>query len=215
MRLGLMELIRGIILLSSRGCWNPRRRNVEGVDSHEGDKMRNYLVLVLTLMFSLSPARAQQKAPVPKADAKPAIKETTSEETIRDLFDRWERVWHEGVYDLVAECVQPNYIRHDEGGDRTVTREAYAEEIAKTRQERPHLRIVVYDHTFQGDRAWFRFEFKWTDPKTGEPRTRAGVQVYRIEAGKLAETWLMLQPLGSAWPDAVAQEHWTSPPPIK
>jgi hypothetical protein len=40
-------------------------------------------------------------------------------------------------------------------------------------------------------------------------------QVSRIEGGKLAETWLMLQPLGSAWTDTLAQEHWTSPPPIK
>jgi hypothetical protein len=28
-----------------------------------------------------------------------------SEESVRDLFDRWERVWHEGQYDFVAECV--------------------------------------------------------------------------------------------------------------
>jgi hypothetical protein len=41
------------------------------------------------------------------------------------------------------------------------------------------------------------------------------MQSYRIEAGKLVETWLILQPLGSAWPDAIAQKHWTSPPPIK
>jgi hypothetical protein len=31
---------------------------------------------------------------------------------------------------------------------------------------------------------------KWPDPKTGEPCSRAGMQSYRIEAGKLAETWL-------------------------
>ena len=43
--------------------------------------------------------------------------------------------------------------------------------------------------------AWFRFAFKWTDPKTGEARSRAGIQAYRIEGGKLAETWLTLQPL--------------------
>jgi hypothetical protein len=54
-----------------------------------------------------------------------------SEKTIlRDLFDRWERVWHEGQYDLISSCIPPNYIRHDEAGDRTVTREAYAAEIA-------------------------------------------------------------------------------------
>jgi hypothetical protein len=131
---------------------------------------------------------------------------------LRELFDRWERVWHEGQYDLIFDCVSPNYIRHDEAGNRTVTREAYAAEIAKTRQERPNLRFIVYDHTFERDRAWFRFTLKWTDANTSEIRTRAGMQVYRIEAGKLEETWLMFQPLGSAWLDAVAQEHWTSPP---
>jgi hypothetical protein len=88
-------------------------------------------------------------------------------------------------------------------------------EIAQTRQERPNLRFVVYDHTFEDDRAWFRFTLKFTDPKTGETRTRAGMQAYRIEVGKLAETWLTFQQPGSAWPDAVAQEHWTSPPPVK
>lgn len=44
-------------------------------------------------------------------------------EAVRDLFDRWERVWHEGQYDLIPSCVGSHYIRHDEKGDRTVTRE--------------------------------------------------------------------------------------------
>jgi hypothetical protein len=86
-----------------------------------------------------------------------------------------------GQYDLVPECVGPHYIRHDEAGNRTVTLDAYAAEIAKIREERPDIRVVVYDHSFKGDRAWFRFAFKWTDPKTGEPRSRAGMQSYRIE----------------------------------
>jgi hypothetical protein len=136
----------------------------------------------------------------------------SEDKMMREQFDRWERVWNEGRYDLVPQCIQPNYIRHDEAGDRTITREAFAAEIAKTRQEWPDIRVMVDDHTFDGDRAWFRFAFKWTDPKTGEARSRAGMQYYRVEAGKLAETWLMLQPL---WTDAVARAHWTSPPPIK
>jgi hypothetical protein len=139
----------------------------------------------------------------------------SNESEIRDLFDRWERVWHEGQYDLVPSCVGSHYIRHDENGDRTVTREAYAAELTAIRGERPDIRVVVYDHSFTDDRAWFRFSFRWADPKTGEPRSRAGMQSYRIEDGRLAETWIALQPLGSAWTDAVAQEHWTSPPPIR
>ena len=137
----------------------------------------------------------------------------SDESTMRELFDRWERVWHEGRYDLIPSCVGQAYIRHDEAGDRTVTREAYAAEIAKTRADRPNIRVVVYDHAFKDDRAWFRFAFKWPDPKTGEPCSRAGMQSYRIRAGKLAETWLALLAPGSAWTDALAQEHWTSPPP--
>ncbi len=95
-------------------------------------------------------------------------------------------------------------------GDRTVTREAYAAEIAVARTDRPNNRFVVYDHEITADRPWFRFTLMWNDAATGEPRTRAALQVYLIESGKLAETWLTLLKLGSAWPDAVAQEKWTS-----
>jgi hypothetical protein len=95
----------------------------------------------------------------------------------RDLFDRWELVWHQGRFDQVPICVDSHYIRHDEQGDRTVTRETYAAEIARIREERPDIRVVVYDHSFEGNRAWFRFAFKWTDTKTvsraAEPVCRA------------------------------------------
>jgi hypothetical protein len=175
----------------------------------------DWLYLIALIGMSCTDARASENtlaATEPPGGAKSSM---TDQSAMRDLFDRWERVWHEGQFDLVPGCVAERYIRHDEGGDRTVTRDAYAAEIAKIRQERPDIRVVVYDHSFQGDRAWFRFAFKWTDLKTNEPQSRAGMQSYRIEAGKLAETWLAMQPLGSAWSDAVAQEHWTSPPPIK
>lgn len=136
----------------------------------------------------------------------------SDQSVLRDLFDRCERVWHEGRYDLIPDCVGPNYIRHDEAGERTVTREAYAAELAKLRKDRPDVRILAYDHTLQGNRAWYRFTMKWTDQGSGEARSRAGMQSYRIEAGKLLETWVQFQPLGSAWSDAAAQAHWTSEP---
>ena len=133
---------------------------------------------------------------------------------MRNLFDRWERVWHGGEFDLIPSCVAPTYLRHDHFGDRAVTPESYAGELAKMRAARPGIRVAVYDHSFKGNRAWYRFEFRWTDPETGEPRTQAGMQAYRVEDGKLAETWISLLPVGSTWPDPVAQETWTSSPPI-
>jgi len=88
--------------------------------------------------------------------------------------------------------------------------EEYAAELAANRRGRPNTRIVVYDHEIVGDRAWFRFTLMWTDPSTDETCTRASMQVYRIEEGKLAETWLTLLKLSSTWPDAAGQAHWTS-----
>ncbi len=129
---------------------------------------------------------------------------------LKALFDRWERVWHEGRYDLIPDCVAPEFVRHDEFGDRTVSPAAYATELASAHRDRPNTRIVVYEHSFNGDRAWFRFTLRWVDPNTGETLTRAGMQLYRIESGKLRETWVTLLPVGSTWPDPVAQECWTS-----
>jgi SnoaL-like polyketide cyclase len=134
-----------------------------------------------------------------------------SVEVVRDLFDRWERVWHEEAYDLVAGCVAPVYVRHDDQGTRRVKPAEYAAELAANRRQRPNTRIVVYDHALSADRAWYRFALMWDDAATGDKRTRAGLQAYRIEDGKLAETWLTLLPLGSAWPDLDRQESWTSP----
>ena len=38
----------------------------------------------------------------------------SDESVMHDLFNRWERVWHEGQYDLIPSCVGQSYIRHDE-----------------------------------------------------------------------------------------------------
>ncbi|WP_440641138.1 nuclear transport factor 2 family protein [Bradyrhizobium sp. PUT101] len=129
-------------------------------------------------------------------------------ENIRALFDRWERVWHEGRFDFIPDCVGSHYIRHDERGDRTVTRDEYAAELQTVHRDRPGIRVVVYDHSFSTDRAWFRFAFVWPDPTTGEKRSRAGMQSYRIEGGKLAETWIAMLGLGTAWADE-PQVSWT------
>jgi hypothetical protein len=176
--------------------------------------MKSLMCLVLMSVVAISGLAVRADGNAPSVAKQPEGNPMSDQQTMIALFDRWERVWHEGQFDLVPSCVGDHYIRHDESGDRTVTRDAYAAEIAKVQQERPGIRVVVYDHSFEGNRAWFRFAFKWTDPKTGEARSRAGMQSYRTEGGKLAETWLSMQPLGSTWPDT-PQEHWTSAPAIK
>ena len=130
-------------------------------------------------------------------------------QTPEELFKKWESVWHDARLDLVPEWVGATYARHDEQGDRVVTRDEYAAELAKVRAARPDIRVLVYDHDFTSDRAWFRFAFKWTDTGTGQACSRAGLQLYRLDAGQLAETWVSLMPLGSTWPDE-PQVDWTT-----
>ena len=172
-------------------------------------------VVALTVLVALAVSGATTAGAVEGKRSTHQEKASTmsDEAAIVDLFDRWEKVW-EGQYDLIPSCVRPTYTRHDQKGDRTVPRDAYASEIEKMHEERPGIRIVVYDHDFKGDRAWFRFSFQWKDAKTGEPQSMAGLQSYRIADGKLAETWLVLRPLGSGWSDT-PQATWTSPPAIK
>jgi hypothetical protein len=90
-----------------------------------------------------------------------------------------------------------------------MTRDQYAAELQAVHKDRPGIRVVVYDHSFTTDRAWFRFKFVWSDATTGEKRSRAGMQSYRIESGKLAETWITMLSLGTTWADE-PQERWTS-----
>ena len=131
-------------------------------------------------------------------------------QTLEELFRKWESVWHDARLELVPECVGPTYARHDLQGDRVVSREDYAAELIKVRAARPDIRVLVYEHQLSDERAWFRFAFKWTDPESGEARSQAGIQLYRIENGKLAETWVSLMPLGSSWSDE-PQTNWTTP----
>jgi hypothetical protein len=58
---------------------------------------------------------------------------------IRDLFDRWELVWHEDRHELIPTCVAPTYLRHEAAGDRTVTSESYGPELKKLKADRPGL----------------------------------------------------------------------------
>ena len=105
---------------------------------------------------------------------------------MRELFDRWECVWHKGQYDLISACVGSHYIRHDEQGDRTVTREAYAAELAAIRQERAGIRVVVYDHSFTDDRAGFVFRSSGLIRKLVSPAVEQG---YRATGSKTASWW--------------------------
>lgn len=131
-----------------------------------------------------------------------------SDDTVRTLFEIWEKVWNEGRHDLIPECVADGYVRHDGAETKRLTHKQYEDEIVAAKQYRPNTHVVVFDHDVFEDHAWFRFGLTWNDAVTGVARSRAGMQCFRIEQGRIAESWLALLALGSAWPDE-AQKSWT------
>jgi hypothetical protein len=91
-------------------------------------------MLLITLVGGgCTVSRATDKTPTANESREGRSSSMSNESAMRDLFDRWERVWHEGQYDLIPSCVGPTYIRHDEKSDRTVTREPMR------RQEESHF----------------------------------------------------------------------------
>ena len=134
-----------------------------------------------------------------------------SQETeLRELFDRWDRqVWEEGRYELIPECLTPVYTRHG-GFVQTSFTYAYTPEeygrVVATQREQSHLRWILHERAFVGDRVWSRATLVRTDPDTGQQVTNAIIQVHRVEGGKLAETWIARNGQGSAWPEMAKAE---------
>jgi hypothetical protein len=50
---------------------------------------------------------------------------------------------------------------------------------SKPSGERPDIRVVVYDHSFEGDRAWFRFAQPTSSASTSS-RKKPIVSAYRL-----------------------------------
>jgi hypothetical protein len=127
-------------------------------------------------------------------------KATDSVEAIEGLFRRWEPVWNEGRLKLVEYCVAPAYIRHDEHGDRVVTPAAFSLEIAATRDRIADLRFTTQARTVAPPLVWERWTM--TGTRDGQRVTVAGLGLFRVEDGKLAEVWSASRRDNSRWPDS-------------
>jgi predicted SnoaL-like aldol condensation-catalyzing enzyme len=125
--------------------------------------------------------------------------ETAEETRNLEAMDRWAQIWNNGNYELMPETVTPTYIRHEPKGNRVITREKYLEEI-KYNREKINLRFINHKVSADKDLVWLLWTATSTNPETGKDQFGRGVQVYRLEEGKLAETWWMGTIDQGAWP---------------
>jgi hypothetical protein len=129
-------------------------------------------------------------------------------------FERWmDDVWTQGRVELLAELVQPLYVRHELDSSRTITAAAYASEIATVRRALPDVRFFIHDCAAINDRLWVRWSMVGTSAATGGEIRRKGMQVYRLQDGRLAETWNLMPPIDGVWRERITAPARRGAPP--
>jgi predicted ester cyclase len=152
-------------------------------------------VVALFLAGGLGRVEAQESAPITCATSPGAAVHVRT-------FERWmDDIWAQGHVELVAELVQPLYVRHELDSTRTITAAAYASEIVGVRRALPDVRFLIHDCAAINDRLWVRWTMVGTSASTGGEIRRKGMQVYRFQDGRLAETWNLMPPTDGVWPE--------------
>ena len=122
-----------------------------------------------------------------------------------DLVRRaFEEVANKGDLAVVDDIIAPDFVRHDlGGGPDLVGPEGVRRLMAAQRAAFPDLQLTIEELIVQGDMAVARYTGRGTHQgpflgvaPTGKQVTWAGVNLYRIAGGKLAETWQLADMLG-------------------
>ena len=119
------------------------------------------------------------------------------EEANKALLRRWyDEMWSQCAFELIPELAGPLYTRHDVVGTRTVTAEEYRDQLLESAKE------------------WTISDFRYFLMAEGDYVTAIGswkingamqwdwVQTFRVEAGRLVETWLPAMATDGQWTEA-------------
>jgi steroid delta-isomerase-like uncharacterized protein len=105
---------------------------------------------------------------------------------------------------LVDENVAPDFVRHDLGGRPDIVGpEGVKLFVGVLRAAFPDIQMIVEDVIGEGDRVVVRYTLRGTHrgafrgiAPTGRKVTWSGINIYRVEGGKVVETWQLADALG-------------------
>ena len=108
------------------------------------------------------------------------------------LVRRWIDAYNTHNLDAFDEFIAPDYVDHTNNVDREGLRRLFIMGFTGF----PDWHETIEDIIVEGDRVWIRLSYTGTHAgefmgvtPTGKTVTMTGVDIYRIENGKLAEYW--------------------------
>jgi len=128
---------------------------------------------------------------------------TTADDNIQVIRGALEVV-NTRAFDRVGEFIAPGFVRHDlTGAYPGVDAAGVTDYLAEFLRGAPDLRVVVHDIFGAGDRVAVRLTLEGTHQGQlfGRPGTGRGFAInqlnfYRLEGGKIAETWQLVDIAG-------------------
>ncbi len=127
-----------------------------------------------------------------------------STEENKALAKRWiYEVWNKGDLSLIDELIAPDYVLHDPTNPGLRGRAGIKESIIMYRGAFPDLSFRIEDQIAETDKIVTRYTVQGTHlgslmgiPATGKQGTLAGIDIYRISDGQIAEEWSSWDTLG-------------------
>ena len=105
-----------------------------------------------------------------------------------ETVETYARALNDQDAGVLRGLVHPDVVGHEQAGD-VVGLEAFVANIESWFSSYPDLRLTTEDMFEQGDRAAWRWTLRGTHAPTGKPVVVAGIIVFRVERGQIAEYW--------------------------
>lgn len=122
---------------------------------------------------------------------------TEREQDPKAVLRRWyDEMWSKRNTDIIPELAGPTYVRHEGGGTRSVSAEEYREQTAAIAAGW-EITDMRYSLVSEGDKVVAIGSWKVNGNQMD------WVQAFRVEQGKLVETWLSGIGMESKWDDGV------------
>jgi steroid delta-isomerase-like uncharacterized protein len=136
---------------------------------------------------------AQDATPETGAETCPSLSLDEAKALVKKY---WDEVWNAGNDDALAEVFSENEVHHWGVYDTTEGLDEFLERIALFRAAFPDFQIHVEQTVGEGDLVLSRYratgthESEWQGiPGTGRQFEYSGMNLFRIECGKIVESW--------------------------